>query len=144
MPGKQTETTTPDPFGFAPSWRPDQDDPPTLEGEFTNLDEGFSEYGSYPIVTITDDNGEMRSWHAMTDIAKAQLVKATPKIGERLKIMYGGKKASKNSSHEPYTRWRVENLSHPVTPEDLLSKYGAQVASNKPSGDSEFTDDPPF
>ncbi len=140
MPNKQQNA--PDPFEFAPAWRPDEDDAPILEGEFTDIAEGFTEYGTYPIITITDDNGEMRAWHAMTQLAKDQLAKATPKLGERLKIMYGGKKQGKNPGREPYTRWRVENLTHPVTADDLLSKYATEAATNQDL--REFREDPPF
>lgn len=143
MPSKQEGTHSDDPFNFAPAWRPDQDDVPVLEGEFTNLSEGFSAYGSYPIVVITStETGEQRAWHAMTQIAKAQLIKATPKLGEMLRISYGGKVQSKTEGREPYHRWRVENLTHPVTVEDILVKYGVEVEANKPS--SQFQDELPF
>lgn len=142
MPSKQQQSQNADPFEFAPAWRPDQDDAPTLEGEFTDIAEGYTEYGPYPIVTIKTDAEQMYAWHAMTNIAKGQLTKATPKIGERLRITYGGKHQGKNAAREPYTRWRVENLTHPVTAENLLNKYATESAVNGPS--SEFADEPPF
>lgn len=143
MPSKQEKTQPQnDPFEFAPAWRPDQDDAPILEGIFIDIAEGYTEYGSYPIVTIATNDERLWAWHAMTNIAKGQLTKAAPKIGERLRISYGGKHQGKNDAREPYTRWRVENLTHPVTAENLLDKYAVESAKNSPT--SEFADEPPF
>lgn len=141
MPSKPQNARHDDPFDFAPAWRPDQDDAPVLEGEFTEIGEGFSEYGSYPIITIVDDNGESHAWHALTKIAQPQFAKALPKLGDRLKILYGGKKQGKNEGREPYTRWRVENLTRPVTADSLLDKYASETPVRSPS---EFADEPPF
>jgi hypothetical protein len=141
---KQQDKTTPDPFEFAQAWRPDQDDGPVLEGVFTDINEGFSDYGSYPIVVITTDNDDEYAWHAMTEVAKQQLTKAEPKIKHRLRITYGGKKESKTPGREPYTRWRVENLS--ISLEDratsLLNKYAGDPSPMPKK--SEFADEPPF
>lgn len=153
MPNKQADATPDDPFGYAPAWRPDKqgdiefvkfNTASVLEGAFTDVNEGFSDYGEYPIVVITDDNGEQFAWHAMTEVARTQLVKAEPEIGQRLRIAYGGKKESKTPGHEPYTRWSVRNLS--TSPEDraksILGKFSKHAAAKSPHGD--FDDDPPF
>ena len=166
MPTKSESANSPVPtasesaFEFAPSWRPDKrddDNPafrdsntdPVLEGEFVDLNEGYSEFGEYLIATIKRSDGREFAWHAMTQVASTQLQKAMPEIGHILRITYGGKKESKNEDRQPYTRWRVENLTlDPKTKaKNLLSKFASRPQSSpspSPRSSGQFNDEPPF
>src|SRR5206468_3062798 len=79
---------------FAEPWKPEPGD--KLIGEVADLDERESEYGSYPIVTVLTDEGEELAFHAFRTVAKNELAKVRPQIGDRIGIAYHGKPDGKD------------------------------------------------
>jgi hypothetical protein len=70
------------------TWKPKSGD--VLVGQVVDLDEGFSRHGSYPVVVV-EQRGRRVAWHAMPTVAKSELSKAAPEVGDRVAIRYDGK-----------------------------------------------------
>ncbi len=79
---------------FAEPWMPGLGE--KLIGEVVELDERENEYGSYPVVTVLTDEGEERSFHAFRTVAKNELAKQRPQVGDRIGIVYLGKPEGKD------------------------------------------------
>ena len=75
-----------------------------LIGTVVDLDERDSAYGDepYPIVTVETDDGNELAFHAFHTVARNELAKQRPVVGERIGIAYHGKKDGKN-----YESYRV-------------------------------------
>jgi hypothetical protein len=73
----------------AEGWRPDPGD--VLIGDVTAIDEGrgFAER-PYPVVTVRTDEGEFVAFHAFHTVAREELGKLEPKVGDRLGVSYLG------------------------------------------------------
>jgi hypothetical protein len=83
---------------FAESWKPKPGD--KLIGVVTDLNERDNEYGSYPIVTVRTDDGTELAFHAFHTVARNELAKQRPQIGDRIGIAYHGK--PKGKTYEAY------------------------------------------
>jgi hypothetical protein len=85
----------------AEAWRPDPGD--VLVGEVVELDEreGFAGV-RYPVVTVRTDVGEYVAFHAFHTVARDELARWEPKIGERLGVAYHGLVEKGESSYELY------------------------------------------
>jgi hypothetical protein len=134
------------PSGMFPrSWRPDQDDAHTLRGRLADISIGETMYGKYAIVVI-DTGDERLAWHAMSQLAKAELVDANVQMGDDLEVNYGGKVTQqKDTGKNPYHVWSVTNHTRPKDVQGILARLGGGAASPTvatPGGD--FTDDAPF
>jgi hypothetical protein len=77
----------------AEAWKPQPGE--KLIGTITDLDERENEYGTYPIVTVRTDNGDELAFHAFRTVAKNELAKKRPQVGDRIGIAYHGKPAGK-------------------------------------------------
>ena len=87
---------------FADAWKPEPGD--KLIGTVVDLDERDSAYGDepYPIVTIETDDGNELAFHAFHTVARNELAKQRPVVGDRIGVAYHGKKDGKN-----YESYRV-------------------------------------
>lgn len=85
---------------FAEPWKPKAGD--KLVGVITELDERTSEYGMYPIVTVMTDAGGESAFHGFHTVAKNELSRQRPRVGDRIAIKYFGRDADKG-----YERYRV-------------------------------------
>jgi hypothetical protein len=74
---------------FPEPWKPKPGD--KLIGEVIDLDERESEYGTYPIVIVASDEGEELAFHAFRTVARNELAKQRPQVGDRIGIAYHGK-----------------------------------------------------
>jgi hypothetical protein len=90
---------------FAQAWKPDPGD--VLVGEVIELSERDGGYGSYPIVTVRQDNGEEAAFHAYHTVAASQLAEQRPAIGERVGIKYRGR-VKGDGPHGPYHSYTVK------------------------------------
>lgn len=86
---------------FAEAWKPKPGD--KLIGVVVDLDERTSDYDDgapYPIVTVETDDGQELAFHAFHTVARNELGKQRPQLGDRIGIAYHGKPEGK--SYESY------------------------------------------
>jgi hypothetical protein len=74
---------------FAAAWSPREDE--ALIGTITSVDTREGSYGPYPILTVRQDDGEERAFHAFHSVAKSELEGQEPQVGQRIKVVYKGK-----------------------------------------------------
>ena len=108
-----TETTLQDRLDadYAPAWKPEPEG--TLIGEIVELTERDGGYGSYPIVTVRQDDGQVLAAHAFHTVLAQQLAEHRPAIGERIGIKYKGKTRSSGERPVDYHAYvvRVDRLA---------------------------------
>jgi hypothetical protein len=90
----------------APAWRPEPGD--QLAGTITDLAVIDRGHGPYPCVTIRRQDGSSAAWHAFHDVARAELAKIAPQVGDPLAVTYQGKHPERG-----YHRWRVHGDAAP-------------------------------
>jgi hypothetical protein len=61
-----------------------------LVGLVVDLTNRASEYGPYPAVTVRNDDGTELVFHAFRTVAKQELIRARPIVGDRIGILYTG------------------------------------------------------
>jgi hypothetical protein len=74
-------------------WKPSPGD--KLVGTVVDIDERDAGYGSYPVVTVLDDTGAQWAFHAYHTVAKSELAKARPVVGDRIGVKYLGRHEGK-------------------------------------------------
>lgn len=92
--------------GLPSAWRPDQEGPDTLIGTVVDIQVGSSDYGTYPIVVIRNDEGVEKAIHGFHSVLQNELKKHRPNIGERVGVKYQGEITPK-SGGRPYKGYRV-------------------------------------
>lgn len=87
---------------FPEPWKPDAGD--KLVGQVVEIGERASDYGdgSYPIVTVLTEAGKEFSFHGFHTVAKNELARQRPRVGDRLAVKYFGKDEERG-----YERYRV-------------------------------------
>ncbi len=85
---------------FPEPWKPKAGD--KLVGQIIGLDAREMEYGEYPIVTVMTEKGAEISFHAYHTVARNELAKLEPDIGETIGIKYFGK-----ADGATYERYRI-------------------------------------
>ena len=74
----------------AETWKPKPRD--VLVGRVVDLDEiEGAQYGAYPVVIVELVEGQRFAWHAQPAVARYELSKAAPEIGDRIAVRYDGK-----------------------------------------------------
>lgn len=71
------------------TWKPAPGD--VLIGRVADLDEVAGEHGTYPVVVIEREDGARLAWHAMPAVARYELGKVAPEVGDRIAVRYDGK-----------------------------------------------------
>lgn len=61
-----------------------------LVGLVVNIDRRTSAYGPYPSVTVRKEDGEELVFHAFRTVAKSELSRCRPVIGDQIGILYEG------------------------------------------------------
>jgi hypothetical protein len=84
---------------FAPAWKPEPGD--KLVGIVTDLSTRDGEYGTYPIVTVRSEEGELAA-HCFHEVLANELARVAPKVGDHIGIKYAGKDPDRG-----YHRYRV-------------------------------------
>lgn len=81
---------------FAEAWRPEPGD--KLVGVIVDLDERVSQYDEdgYPILVVETDDGQEFAFHAFHTVARNELAKQRPAVGDRVGVAYHGKKDGRN------------------------------------------------
>lgn len=108
-------------------WSPELGD--TLIGTIVDIYKRDGKFGPYPVIVVLIDSGELFAFHASRMVAKDELARQRPQIGERIGIGYHGKPAGK--SYESY-RIIVER-DGPPAPVDW-DQIGTEVRSQAGSG----------
>jgi hypothetical protein len=85
---------------FPEGWRPTPGD--KLIGIVIGLETRVAEYGEYPIVSVRTDDGRDYAFHAFHTVARRELEKLQPKLGDRIGIAYHGPHPTKG-----YERYRI-------------------------------------
>lgn len=85
---------------FPEGWRPTPGD--KLIGVVIGLESRTNEYGEHPIVTVRTDDGKDYAFHAFHTVAKGELAKLQPKVGDRIGVAYHGPHLTKG-----YERYRI-------------------------------------
>lgn len=95
-----------------------------IKGTIVNLGELPSEYGSgsYPTVEFKEDGiGKLWIWHAFDTVAKNELARQSPAVGDRFGAAYlGVKKTKPGSKYDSFKDWHVviEKATGPVNAPD--------------------------
>jgi hypothetical protein len=75
---------------FAEAWRPEVGD--KLIGTVIGVDMRDSDYGDpYPIIEVETDEGGQFAFHGFHTIARRELAKKQPQVGDRIGIKYYGR-----------------------------------------------------
>lgn len=123
---------------FPEPWKPKPGE--KLLGELVDLDMRASDYGEpYPILTILDDNGREWSWHGFHQMARSEVAKKRPRIGERIGVAYHGKGTAAKVGMSPPERWRVL-VDRQATPDAVDWEAVAGSSSEEPTPEDESVD----
>jgi hypothetical protein len=120
---------------FAEAWKPEPGD--KLIGVVTELAERENEYGRYPIVTVRTEDGDELAFHAFRTVAKNELARCRPEVGDRIGIKYLGKPEGKE--YELY-RIKVERDESQAAALDWNAYAGDEPEDAGPGEDE--ADDP--
>ncbi len=82
---------------FTPAWRPQPGD--KLVGTVIGLGERAGAYGTYPIVTVRQDDGTELAFHAFHTVAQQQLAEVRPRLGEQIWVKYQGQRGADRTYH---------------------------------------------
>ena len=85
---------------FPKSWRPDQDGPNPLVGEFVRWDTGTTDYGDRLILVVRDEDGDEWSVWCIHNALEAAVKRERPKPGELVYIEHEGLKKSQRTGRE--------------------------------------------
>jgi hypothetical protein len=112
---------------FPEPWKPAPGD--KLIGTVVEVGERASDFGgSYPIVTVLADDGREVTFHAFHTVAKAELARQRPAVGDRLAVKYFGRDEERG-----YERYRVlveKAVATPATPDwDKMAAEAAEEAA---------------
>jgi hypothetical protein len=118
---------------FPEPWKPKVGD--KLVGHISELDERTSEFGTYPIVTVLTSDGDERAFHAFHTVAKNELSRQRPRVGDTLAVKYFGRDAEAG-----YERYRV--LVEHATPIEGTEPAWERMAAESAAELSSPEDDP--
>ena len=87
---------------YAAGWRPQPGD--TVQGRIAGWDEGVSSYNgkAYPILIIEARDGQRTAVHAFHSVLADQLAKLGAAFGDRIGILYQGKRDGAAASYHAY------------------------------------------
>jgi hypothetical protein len=122
------------------TWNPQEDGTaPKLVGTVVSLTTGSGDYGEYPVVTVSNDQGIHR-FYAFHGVAKSQLEQSGAQPGDKIGIAYKGKRVS--GAGNEYHNYVI--VSEPVGPRTAAV---TAVQESRPTPDSSNTlgdDEDPF
>jgi hypothetical protein len=120
-------------------WKPRPDQ--MLIGTVVEIETREAGYGPYPVVVVLTDDGRELAWHAFHTVARAELARVAPKIGDRIGVRFDGKDPEKK-----YAKWKVvADHADPQAPDWQAMRAEAEselAAAEEPVHDE--TDDIPF
>jgi len=95
------------------AWRPEAGD--SLTGKVVGVDSRDSDYSDepYPLLEIETSDGAVYAFHAFHTVAKREISRLQPEVGDEIGIKYFGKQAGNKNSYEKY-RVIVEKANKPA------------------------------
>jgi len=114
------------------SWRPSEGD--SIAGTVVDIaSHEHPEYGTSPVITVLTEAGDEYVWHAFGTVAKAELAKRRPKVGDTIGVKFCGVPEGRS-----YKLWRVvvEHLE-PEPAKELDWDAVAESAGAVPDYDEE-------
>jgi hypothetical protein len=129
---------------FAEAWTP-QAKGDKLVGTVVDVDLRDSDYGDdkYPIVTVMRDDGSEAAFHGFHTVARRELAKRKPQVGDRIGIAYFGKAEPKKPGMSGAELYKV--IVEQAEPQPLdwdAVDAGAETAEER--GEAEADDSIPF
>lgn len=118
---------------FAEAWRPKPGE--QVIGVVTAISEREGGFGKYPILTIQPDEGEPVAVHAFRTVLASKLAEASPKIAERLGVMYIGEVDGGERRYHSY-RVAVDRPEQGVDWSTYSEDVAAQPAPSDVPGDT--------
>jgi len=67
-----------------------------LVGRIVEIGEMESDYGTYPLIIVATETGEEKAFHAFRTVAKQEIARQKPSVGDRIGIKYLGRMPDKN------------------------------------------------
>lgn len=114
---------------FAPPWRGEPGE--ILIGKVTMISRVAGKFGAYPCVTIQKDDGEELAFHAFRSVAKSELARCRPVLGDEIGILYQG--PQKDTDYHMY-RIRV-NRKDPAAASINWAEFEQGRQESGPEGD---------
>ena len=115
------------------AWKPDAGE--VLIGELIEVSEWDGGYGTYPVLTLKDADGQLIDVHCFHTVLRSEVGRLNPDVGTTLGIKYQGKVEGRSGSYHGY---RVR-LAGPVRRSVNLAQYanddGGQDAAPSADGD---------
>ena len=134
---------------FAEAWKPKVGD--KLVGVVVDVDLRASDYGDpYPIVTVQRDDGTEVAFHGFHTVARRELAKKRPQIGDKIGIAYFGKgePAKPGMSGAELYKVIVEQAEPPSVDWDAVAANTDEGEASAPTAPAATTvaqyDDTPF
>lgn len=115
-------------------WKPNEGD--KLIGTVVDIDERDGGYGSYPIIVVLTDSGDQLAFHAFHTVAKSELAKARPVVGDRIGVKYLGKPEGKN-----YESYRITVARDDGRQQLDWDRIGAEAEAEAPGERYVHSDD---
>jgi hypothetical protein len=116
---------------FAPAWKPSPGD--KLTGVVADLSEREGYNGDpYPIVTIERDDGSRLAFHAFHGVARNELGRLQPRVGQGIGIKYEGKTKTADGK-TTYHAYKIKTAGE--TAGVNWSKYAEADTSPAPNED---------
>lgn len=85
---------------WATTWKPDRGE--MLVGTFEKMDEGESDYGTHRIAHLRDEDGELWAVWLFHTVLQNQWGEADPTPGDRVGILYLGKRDGSDFDYHAY------------------------------------------
>jgi hypothetical protein len=111
----------------AQGWRPATPGD-TVIGTIVEADAGWSDWmndregGSYPIITVQEDDGKAVSVHCFQTVLYRRVMSLRPQLGERIKFIYHGKKERSDKTTVAQFTVRVAGRTQTDVYERLTSR----------------------
>lgn len=118
---------------FPEPWKPNVGD--KLVGEVTEVGTRLSEYGDYPLVGVMTESGDELVFHAFHTVAKNELARQRPKVGDQIAVKYFGRDDDRG-----YERYRVLVIHPHTAREGAGPDWDAMAAESE--NELESGDDP--
>lgn len=127
---------------FPPAWIP-KEAGENIVGAFIELTVGPTPFGDKPIVVLQPDDGDPVSVWLLSEVLHNQFLTARPAAGERVAVVYKGKRLAKNPTpgrSPEYHDFRVVVDRTPVEGEDAAVTWDSLTPAAEPEADA-YTDE---